>query len=399
MVRKIAVVTGSRAEYGFLYSLLQEIQTRPTLDLKLMVTGMHLSPEFGLTYRQIEQDGFHISEKIEILLSADTDVAISTSIGLAIIRFSAAFDQIKPDIVLLIGDRFESLAAATAAMVARIPIAHIAGGHTTEGVMDEAIRHSITKMSHLHFTSHQQNGELVVQMGESPGKVHVTGTLCLDGIRTLQRLGKAELEAEIGMDLNKPFFLVVYHPVTLEHQSAGWQMDNLLAVLSRAGYPCIFVMPNADTGGRIIFDKIRSFVDGNPASKAFTSLERNLYLNLMNYAHVLVGNSSSGIMEASSFGLAAVNIGDRQKGRIRAANVIDCGYPEESIAEAIDWSLDSSFRESLSGLSNPYGDGHASKRIADVLEQVELDQELLKKRFHRVNLSDEDIAAMNKGGQ
>jgi UDP-hydrolysing UDP-N-acetyl-D-glucosamine 2-epimerase len=385
--RKIAVVTGTRAEYGILYWVLNEVQARPSLELQLIVTGMHMSPEFGLTYRQIEKDGFPICEKLEILLSADSEVAISTSIGLGIMRFASAFERLKPDILVLLGDRFESLAAATAALVARIPIGHIAGGHRTEGAMDEAIRHSITKMSHVHFTSIHPYRDRIVQMGEQPDRVFVTGTPSLDGIRLLRLRDRAELEETLGLDLTDPIFLVVYHPVTLEDMTAGWQMHELLTALAQFGRRCVFIMPNADTGGRIIFHKIREFVASNATSKAFVNLERDLYLNLMRFTDVMVGNSSSGIVEAPSFELPVVNIGDRQRGRVRAGNVIDCDYRVESIIEAIEKALDPGFKKSLRGLTNPQGDGYTSKRIVDILEKVALGEELLKKKFYNIPLS------------
>ena len=357
------------------------------MDLQLLVTGMHLSPEFGLTYKQIEADGFHIAEKLEILLSADSETAISTSIGLGVIQFSAAFVNSKPDILVLLGDRFESLAAATAALVARIPIGHISGGQTTEGAIDEAIRHSITKMSHLHFTHMPLYRDRIIQMGEQPDRVFVTGTPSLDGIRLMARYTREEMAQQLGLDLTGPLALVVFHPVTLEHMTAGGQMDQLLSALSRLNLQCVFIMPNADTGGRIIFQKIREFVDRTPTSVSFVSLERNIYLNLMRLADVMVGNSSSGIIESTAFELPAVNIGDRQRGRVHAENVIDCDNATDSIISAIQQALDPEFRASLRRVSNPYGDGHSSKRIVDIVEKAVLGEDLLKKKFYDINLS------------
>jgi len=252
-VRKVAVVTGNRADYGILYWVLKEIQARPLLDLQLLVTGTHLSPEFGLTHQMIEDDGFPISEKLEILISADSESAISSSIGLGLISFAKAFERLRPDVVVLLGDRFETLAAATAALVARISIAHIAGGQRTEGAIDEAIRHSITKMSHLHFTTMEPYRNRVIQLGEQPDRVFVTGTPSLDGIRQMPLMDRAELAQALHVDLIDDFLLVVFHPVTLEVSTAGWQTDQLLAVLSQSGRNCIFLMPNADTGGLVIF--------------------------------------------------------------------------------------------------------------------------------------------------
>jgi UDP-hydrolysing UDP-N-acetyl-D-glucosamine 2-epimerase len=380
--RRIAVVTGTRSDYGILYWLLREIQQRPTLELQLLVTGMHLSPEFGLTYRQIEAEGFPIQEKIEILLSSDTPVSVSTSIALGIIGFAKALERNRPDILVLMGDRFESLAAGIAAMVGRIPIAHISGGQSTEGAIDESIRHALTKMSHYHFPATVACGERIVQMGEAKDHVFVFGAPSLDGIRQMSFMSKEELEREIGLDPGRPTLLVVYHPVTLERETAGWQMDELLAALSLFDYQMVFLMPNADTGGRVIFEKIRTFVAGNSRAKAFITLARPIYLNLLRSVRALVGNSSSGLIEAPAFELPAVNIGDRQRGRTRARNVIDCGYDSDSIAGAIRRALDPTFRDSLRGIASPYGDGNACKHIVDVLEEVELGEVILKKGFH-----------------
>ena len=393
--RRVAVVTGSRAEYGILTSLLKEVQARPCLELQLLVTGMHMSPEFGSTYRQIEGAGFPIAEKLEILMSADSENAISTSIGLGVMRFASAFERVRPDILLLTGDRFESLAAAIAALVARIPVAHIGGGQTTEGAIDEGIRHSITKMSHLHFTLSSAYRDRIMQMGEDPQRVFVTGTPSLDAIHQGRWLSQEDLEEALGVDLSQPVFLVVYHPVTLEDHTAGWQMDELLAALRPFGRRCVFIMPNADTGGRVIFQKIDEFLDANPGSKAFFNLERQLYLNLMRSTEVMVGNSSSGINEAPSLQLPVVNIGDRQRGRTRAANVIDCGYDCESITQAIVGALAPSFRESLQGLTSPFGDGRASKRIVDLLECAELGEELLKKKFYDIRMIEEPSLSLD----
>lgn len=391
--RKVAVVTGSRAEYGIIEWLLREIQGKPSLELQLLVTGMHMSPEFGLTYLQIEKDGFPIAEKLEILLSADSASAISTSIGLGIMRFADAFERLKPDILVLTGDRFESLSAAIAAQVARIPIAHIAGGQTTEGAIDEAIRHSITKMSHLHFTHFELYRNRIVQLGEQPGRVFITGTPSLDGIERMPQIDKHELEESLGLDLSTPIVLVVYHPVTLEDMTAGWQIDQLLTALTRFDRRYVFIMPNADTGGRVIFKKINQFLETNPSSKAFVNLKRNQYLNLMRFAEIMVGNSSSGIGEAPSFELPVVNIGDRQRGRFRAEHVIDCENGVEPIASAIQQAFDPGFKESLQGMTNPFGDGNASARIVDILEKAELGEDLLKKKFYDIDLNGIQIPA------
>ncbi len=380
----VAVVTGTRAEYGILYPVLREIAQRPTLELQLLVTGMHLSPEFGLTYRQIEADGFRIARKIEMLLASDTEEAIALSVGLGVMGFARVFAKERPDVLVVLGDRFESLAAAVAAMTARIPIAHISGGQTTEGAVDEAIRHAITKMSHLHFTHMPAYRDRIVQMGEDPERVFVFGTPSIDGIKTMPIMPREELEQRLGLDLSKRTLVIVYHPVTLEDNSAEWQMDELLGALAGCDCQHVFIMPNADAGGRVIARKVEEFTRSMPSARAFVNLERPVYLNLLGRASAIVGNSSSGIIEAPEFRLPAVNIGDRQRGRVRAANVIDCQPSRAHIAEAIGRALDRAFRESLATLRNPYGDGSASRKIVDVLEHFDLGGPLLKKRFYAV---------------
>lgn len=364
--------------------ILSRILAHPDLDLKLFVTGMHLSPEFGLTVREIEQDGFPIAERIECLLSSDSEAAVSASIALGIMGFAAVFRRMRPEILVLQGDRFEALAAAIAAMVARIPIAHISGGKSTQGVMDEAIRHSLTKLSHLHFTHTAKHRERIIKMGEDPRRVFAFGSPLVDGIKTLQPLSRSEIQAALGAALEERFFVVAYHPVTLEQRTEETQMKELIHALGEfKDHQAIFIMPNADPGGRAIAQIISAYIQGHPKSKSRTNLSRPVYLNLLRFAAVIIGNSSSGITEAPSFGLPAVNIGDRQLGMPKAANVIDCLPACDAIVMAIQKALDPSFRKQLSATAdNPFGDGHASERIVDVLAQAKLDENLLKKSFY-----------------
>ena len=379
--RKIAVVTGTRAEYGLLYWVLQKIHGDPELVLQLVVSGMHLSPEFGLTVKDIEADGFSISEKVEMLLSSDTEVGISTSIGLGVMGFAGAFSRLKPDILVLLGDRFEVLAAATAAMVARIPIAHIHGGESTEGLIDEPIRHAVTKMSHVHFPAVDLYARRIRQMGEDPEKIFTLGAPGLDHIYLTPLPDRKDLQKELGIDLTKGVAVITYHPVTLEFSTAGQHMSNLLAAIRDRDLTLVFTYANADTGGRVINKMIEEFVKNEPHAYAFPSLGQRRYLGLLQIADVMVGNSSSGIIEAPSFKLPAVNIGDRQRGRVRAANVIDCGVEHHEIAKALDQALSKEFRESLKGLANPYGGGQTSSQIVSMLKQIPLGEELLKKSF------------------
>lgn len=381
--RKICVVTGTRAEYGLLYWLMKEIQEDPDLELQLVVTGMHLSPEFGLTYRVIEEDGFVIDEKVEMLLSSDTPVGIATSMGLGTIGFAGAFDRLKPDIVVLLGDRFEILAAAQAALVARIPIAHLHGGETTEGAIDEAIRHSVTKMSHLHFVSTDAYRKRVIQLGEHPDRVFHVGAIGLDNIRKLPLLSREELEESIGFQLRSLNFLVTYHPVTLNRMGSEAAMRELLAALDR--FPeatVIFTKPNADTDGRIISRMIDEYVQQNPERcRAYTSLGQVRYLSAVKHVDVVIGNSSSGILEVPAFKKPTVNIGDRQRGRLRPTSVIDCAETAEEIAWAIEKALSPEFRGQLENMTSPYGDEYVSGKAKEILKRADL-QNILFKGFY-----------------
>jgi UDP-hydrolysing UDP-N-acetyl-D-glucosamine 2-epimerase len=378
--RKICVVTGTRAEYGLLYWLMKEIQDDPDLELQLVVTGMHLSPEFGLTYRTIEQDGFPIHEKVEMLLSSDTPVGIATSIGLGTIGFANAFERLKPDILVLLGDRFEILAAAQAAMVARIPIAHLHGGETTEGLIDEPIRHSVTKMSHIHFVATEVYRKRVIQLGEHPERVITAGALGLDNIRRLPLLDRKAFEESIQFKLGEKNFLITYHPVTLQKRSPEKDMKELLSALER--FPeakLLFTKPNSDTDGRIISQLIDQFVQKNQErAVAFTSLGQIRYLSAIKHVDLVIGNSSSGLIEVPYFMKPTINIGDRQRGRLKTVSVIDCREREEDIVEAIKTALSPQFRETLKKMDYPYGDGYVAGKIKNCLKNVVLDDILMK---------------------
>ncbi len=379
--RKIAVVTGTRAEYGHLYWVLKEIQKDPDLHLQLVVTGMHLSSEFGLTVQEIEKDGFCIAEKVEMLLSSDTEVGVSTSLGLGVMGLANAFDRLKPDLLVLLGDRFEIFAAATAAVVARIPIAHLHGGEITQGAIDEAFRHAITKMSHYHFPATGRYAERIRQMGEDPKNIFTFGAPGLDHISRLDLPERGALLKELGIKSEKQIAIITYHPVTLESSTALEHLKNLLNALRGRGLNLIFTYANADPGGRAINQWIDDWTKREPDAYAFSSLGQRRYLGLLRIADVMAGNSSSGIIEGPSFKLPVVNIGDRQKGRIRGANVIDCGIEENEIRQALDQALQKEFRESLRDLINPYGNGRASSQIVAVLKEVPLGEGVLKKRF------------------
>ncbi len=380
MTRKICVVTGTRAEFGLLTPLLHEIERCAGLDLQLVVTGMHLSPEFGSTYKEIEKAGFSIDEKVEILLSSDTPQAISKSIGLAMSSFTDVFKRLKPDIIVGLGDRFELFGIVAAALLDRIPVAHLHGGEVTEGVCDEAFRHCITKMSHLHFTSTEQYRKRVIQLGEDPNRVFNVGAIGIDNIKNLQLLTKCELEKDLDFIFGEFNFLVTFHPVTLEKNTAQYQFQNILdAIDELEDTTLIFTKANADIDGRIINSMIDDFVSKRKQRvRAFASMGQLRYLSAMKYSNAVVGNSSSGIIEAPSFKIGTINIGNRQKGRIRASSVIDCQPEKEEILAAVKKIYSKEFQERLRTIDNPYGDGNTAKQIVEILRSYDLTDIMFK---------------------
>jgi GDP/UDP-N,N'-diacetylbacillosamine 2-epimerase (hydrolysing) len=382
-MKKVCVVTGTRAEYGLLRWVMEGIKGSPQMRLQLIATGMHLSPEFGLTYRDIEADGFVIDRKVEMLLSSDTSVGVTKSMGLGICGFADAFAELRPDMLLVLGDRFEMFAAASAGMIAGIPIAHLHGGEVTEGAFDEAIRHSITKMSHIHFVAAEEYRQRVIQLGEAPERVFRVGGLGIDNILRLSLLDRSSLESSLDFRLGFRNLLVTFHPVTLEGDTAVEQIGELLAALAELkDTHLIFTMPNADTGSRVLFDMVNSFVsEHSQTSKTYLSLGQLRYLSCLRHVDGVVGNSSSGLTEAPSFRKGTVNIGDRQRGRLRAASVIDCEPSRKSIREALRHLYSDEFQTSLVDVSNPYGEGGASEKIVEVLVSCQPGS-LLKKHFH-----------------
>ncbi|WP_419234214.1 UDP-N-acetylglucosamine 2-epimerase [Aliarcobacter cryaerophilus] len=381
-MKKICVVTGTRAEFGLLYWLLKEIEANKEFQLQLIATGMHLSPEFGLTYQTIEKE-FKINKKIEMLLSSDTSVGISKSMGLAQISFAESYDELKPDILVVLGDRYEIFSATSAAMIARIPIAHIHGGEKTEGAFDESIRHSITKMSHLHFTATEEYKNRVIQLGEHPSRVFNVGGMGIENIKRLKLLSKDEFEKLIEFKLNIKNILVTFHPVTLENSTAKEQFQQLLdAIDELEDTNIIFTKANSDTDGRVINQMIDEYVTKNfQKSVQFTSLGQLRYLSALQYVDAVVGNSSSGLAEAPSFKIGTINIGDRQKGRIKASSVIDCEANKDSILKSFEKLYSKDFQKTLKTTINPYGDGYASKKIVETLKSVDL-KNILKKSFY-----------------
>lgn len=365
----VCVVTGTRAEYGLLKPLIQLLCHSPKYHLQLVVTGMHLSPEFGLTRDQIEQDNLHIDREIEILLSSDTPSGLTKSMGVALISFADVFNQLSPDVVVVLGDRFEILAASIAAFSARIPIAHCHGGEVTEAALDDAFRHSITKMSSIHFVSNDTYRKRVIQLGEHPSTVHNVGGLGVDAILRTKLISLHDVCERLGLDISEDTFLITYHPETLSPENSQLGITSLLAALDTVpNHTLIFTMPNADSCGREIMAFIRDFCRSRHNAHWFSSLGNELYYSLIPHVSCVIGNSSSGISEVPSFKRPTINIGDRQKGRLRASSVIDCDSDYNSILAALRILKTPAFASRLEQAVNPYGDGGATQRILDVLD-------------------------------
>jgi UDP-N-acetylglucosamine 2-epimerase (non-hydrolysing)/GDP/UDP-N,N'-diacetylbacillosamine 2-epimerase (hydrolysing) len=377
--RKICVVTGSRADYGLLYWVMKDIQEDSDLVLRVAVTGMHLSPEFGLTSRIIEADGFPVSARVDSLLSGDTPAVITKSIGRGVIGFADAFERLQPDLVVLLGDRFEILAAAQAALVAKIPIAHIAGGDVTEGTFDDAIRHSITKMANIHFVTNSLAETRVRQLGEDPRFVFNVGSPGLDTLLRTKLLSRGEVESALGVVFRKHNLLVTFHPATLDAGGSAPQLSELFRALDGLGpdFGIVFTKSNADTEGLTLNRMIESYVESRPNCRLFASLGQQMYLSLMRHVDVLVGNSSSALYEAPTLRKPAINIGDRQRGRLRAESVLDCAPHSIEIARAIRTAL----TLDCSKVSNPYGDGRSAERIVAALKSIPDLRSLVQKRF------------------
>lgn len=383
MKRKICVLTGTRAEYGLLRWLMTDIQNDAVLELQVIATGAHLSPEFGLTYRDIEADGFKIDRKVEMLLSSDSPVGITKSMGLGLSGYADALSELRPDLLVLLGDRYETFAAAAAALMAKVPVAHLHGGEITEGAFDDALRHAISKLSHLHFVALDDYRRRVIQLGERPESVFTVGGLGIDGMIRQPLLSLEQLEQSLDLKFKHRNLLVTFHPATLESAPPEVQMQELLQALdSLEDTQIIFTMPNADTGGRALMSMVDAFVAVRPErAKAFASLGQQRYLSCLHFVDAVVGNSSSGVLEAPSFGIGTIDIGDRQRGRLKAASIIECAPQREQIATALQRLYSPEFQAILRDVHNPYGDGGASARIVSVLRDCPLDA-LIMKRFY-----------------
>ncbi len=386
-MKKICVVTGSRADYGLLYWLMKDIIHDKDLELQIVVTGMHLSPEYGNTYREIEKDGFKINQKVDIQLSSDSQTSVSKSMGIGMIGFSEAFNELQPNLIIVLGDRFEIFSAVSVAMISKIPIAHLHGGEKTEGAFDEAIRHSITKMSHLHFTSIEEYRNRVIQLGENPETVFNVGGLGIDNINKLKLLSKTNFEKNINFRLGIKNILVTFHPVTLEKGTSKIQFQELLKSISELkNTKIIFTKTNSDPDGGIINKMIDEYSSKNNNAIAFKSMGQLNYLSALQFVDGVVGNSSSGLLEAPSFNIGTINIGDRQKGRIKAESVINCLPNKDSIDSALIKLYSDDFKKIINISKNPYGDGGASQRIIKIIKKTDLNN-ILKKTFFDITVN------------
>ncbi|KEI06966.1 UDP-N-acetylglucosamine 2-epimerase (hydrolyzing) [Clostridium botulinum C] len=380
MNRKIAVITGTRADYGIYYSVLKAIENHKDLELHLIVCGMHLSPEFGMTINEIEKDGFKIDDKIDTILSSDSGEAMAKSIGITLMGLTQSLDRIKPDILLILGDRGEMMAGALAAIHMNIPVAHIHGGEVT-GTVDESIRHSITKLSHIHFPANEDSRERIIKMGEEKKNVYVVGAPGIDYIKNTEYLSREEVLRRFNLKDDK-IFILTQHPVTTEKDMVVYQIEETLSAIAELGIQTIISYPNSDNGGREIIKVIEKYREKYDFLKVFKNLSQVEYLSLLNTADIMIGNSSSGIIEAPSFKLPVINIGTRQQGRLRACNIIDVSYNRKEILSAIDKVLyNEEFKKELKKCENPYGDGHSGERIADILSKVDINHQLIQKRI------------------
>ena len=389
MIKKICVITGTRAEYGLLKWVMMGIQEDPKCTLQTLVTGSHLSEAHGLTYKTIEDDGFHIDKKVEILSNSDSSIDIAKSIGFGFMGFADALNQLHPDLIVVLGDRYEIFSAVSTALVMNIPVAHLHGGEVTEGAIDEAFRHSITKMSHLHFVATDEYRQRVIQLGENPDKVYEVGGLGIDAIKKIKLLDKKNLEAELNFSLGDKNLLITFHPVTLEKDSAEIHVKELLKSLKKLeNTNLIFTMPNADTDGNKIMELIKQFVLKQDNSVVYKSLGQLLYLSCVAHMDGVIGNSSSGLTEVPSFNIGTINIGNRQGGRMQATSVINCEAESDSITNAIKTLYSMPFQENLKLVKNPYGEGGASAKIVSKICSMSLEG-LLKKRFYDLEVNNE----------
>jgi len=379
MKRKIAVVTSSRADYSHLYWPLRELESHAGVELKIIVLGAHLSPEFGCTASEIEKDGFAIEARIECLLSSDSDIGMAKTIGVASLGLADCLGQMRPDLLLLIADRYEMLAPASVATALRIPLAHVEGGEISEGVIDDAVRNALTKLSHIHFTSTELARARVVAMGQEEWRVHRAGAPSLDHLRRSSLISREQVEARLDVRLSPPTALIAYHPTTIA-RDATREADALFSALESVAAQLLFCYPNADAGSRSLIERSKAFAGRIGKSRVFVNLDPVLYWSLLRSVDLLIGNSSSGIMEAASFALPVVNVGMRQRGRERSCNVLDADASAASILDRAGTAMTEGFRQSLRGMENPYGDGHAAERIVSVLTSVPLGEELLVKR-------------------
>lgn len=382
-MRRIGIVTVGRSDYNIYRPLLRRMATHPGIEPLILAGGMHLSSSFGYTVKMIEDDGFHVAARIKVDVEGDDPASISKAMGQGMVGFAAAYQSIQPDLLVVLGDRYEMIAAALAAVPFNIPIAHIHGGELTEGAMDDAFRHAITKLSHLHFVSLEEYGRRVIQMGEELWRVTVSGAPALDALNEEPRFSRAELEKTFGLSLTESPLLVTFHPVSREYEQTEYHITQLLEALLETGRPTVFTLPNADTENRLVHSRIRDYVNRHKRAWLVENFG-DAYFSMMAHSAAMIGNSSSGIIEAASFKLPVVNIGSRQKGRVHGPNVLDVGYGRDEIKQGIRRALDPAFGDELTNVTNPYGDGKAAERIMERLTETAIDDRLVRKSFHDV---------------
>jgi UDP-hydrolysing UDP-N-acetyl-D-glucosamine 2-epimerase len=379
MTLRVGIVTVGRSDYGIYFPVLRLLQAEKEVDLRLIVAAGHLDPKYGNTVQEIEKDGFSIAARVPMKMNGDSRADVAMAIGIGVQEFASVFRHLEPDVVVLLGDRYEMISAAIAALPFRIPVAHIHGGELTFGAVDDAIRHAITKLSHLHFAATAEYGRRIKQMGEEPWRVHVTGSPAIDSIQSFDPIPQSELESEIGLELPRTL-LITYHPTTLEGDDQS-PLSNLMEAVSGSGCSLLFTYPNADSNSNQIIRSVKEFIASRPNAHFVTNFGHRKYHSVQRYVAAMVGNSSSGIIEAASFHLPAVNIGTRQEGRVRASNVIDVGYSKDAIEKGIAAAISPEFHRSIAEIVNPYGDGHAAERIVSVLKSIQTGSTLIVKKF------------------
>jgi GDP/UDP-N,N'-diacetylbacillosamine 2-epimerase (hydrolysing) len=380
-MRKVAVVTGTRAEYGLLKNIIRKINDDLELELQLIVTGTHLSTEYGYTIEEICKDGFEIKDEIDILLESNNKQGVAKSMGLAMLGIAQSFSRLKPELLLILGDRYEIFASAAVAMAMNIPIAHISGGEITEGAMDDQIRHSITKMAHIHFPGAGIYRKNIIKMGEEEWRVFNVGDPGIENIKNMNFLTKNEIQEDLGVEVDRDTLLVTFHPVTLEIEQLPYQIENLIHALEEVNKKMIITFPNSDNGGKYIINELKKFKAKNNKVYLYENLGVRRYLSVLRLCGAVIGNSSSAIVEAPALKIPVVNIGNRQKGRLMADNIVQCNYSSVEIVNSINLVLNEEFSQKVKSIKSLYGEGNTSKEIVSIIKEIDIDEKLMKKKL------------------